>query len=207
MSLQLRGAAALRHPPRGLSAMGGDRLRLKRRKRHHQHHRHGDGQGHRNAQVRSATARNRRGRTTAPDSTHQRSDVECDCRRGHRKKSAEMATHTGSGDSPEAIYLSPDGKWLSVAIEEIYQVVVAELYMLKLAVARKFRMRGKNPEHAEFSPDGKWLYVSAEEADCVDIIDLAKARSAVGKGRQAAARNRFPAGQQSRLRCRENADR
>ena len=87
------------------------------------------------------------------------------------EKSAEIA-RIPVGDSPEAIYLSPDGKWLSVAIEENDQVVIVDT--AKLAVARKFRMKGKNPEHAVWSPDGKWLYVSAEEADSVDIVDLAK---------------------------------
>src|SRR5206468_9534186 len=76
------------------------------------------------------------------------------------------------GESPEAIYLSPDGKWLSAAIEEDNQVVIVDTAALK--VARKIKVRGKNPEHAVWSPDGRWLYVSAEEADSVDVVDVAK---------------------------------
>ena len=74
------------------------------------------------------------------------------------------------GDSPEAIYLSPDGKWLSAAIEENDMVLLIDTGTLK--IDRRIKMKGKNPEHAVFSPDGKWLYVSAEEADSVDVVDL-----------------------------------
>ncbi len=86
-------------------------------------------------------------------------------------KSQVLAT-IALGDSPEAIYLSPDGKWLSAAIEENDQILIVDLTALK--VDRRIKMKGKNPEHAVWSPDGKWLYVSAEEADSVDIVDLAK---------------------------------
>ena len=76
------------------------------------------------------------------------------------------------GDSPEAIYLSPDGKWLSAAIEENDLVLLIDTATLK--IAKRLKMKGKNPEHAVFSPDGKWLYASAEEADSVDIFDVAR---------------------------------
>ena len=99
------------------------------------------------------------------------------------------------GDSPEAIYLSPDGKWLSAAIEENDQVVLVDTATLK--VARRIKMKGKNPEHAVWSPDGKWLYVSAEEADSVDIVDVATRRGReVGEGRRPPARHRLPARRQ-----------
>ena len=35
------------------------------------------------------------------------------------------------GDSPEAIYLSPDGKWIAAAIEENDQVVIVDVAALK----------------------------------------------------------------------------
>jgi YVTN family beta-propeller protein len=76
------------------------------------------------------------------------------------------------GKSPEAIYLSIDGKLLAAAVEENDQVVIVDTGTLK--VARTVRMKGKNPEHAVFSPDGRWLYASAEEADSVDIVDVAQ---------------------------------
>src|SRR5699024_1104671 len=90
------------------------------------------------------------------------------------------------GDSPEAIYLSADGKWLSAAVEENDQVALIDT--AKLEVTRRIRMRGKNPEHAVFSPDGRWLYASAEEADSVDIVDLE--RGAVVKSVQVGERPR-----------------
>ena len=105
------------------------------------------------------------------------------------------------GDSPEAIYLSPDGKWLSAAIEENDQVIIVDTAALK--VDRRIRMKGKNPEHAVWSPDGRWLYVSAEEADSVDIVDIDKERGReVGEGRRPSARHRFPARRQPRVRRR-----
>jgi DNA-binding beta-propeller fold protein YncE len=77
---------------------------------------------------------------------------------------------TAVGNSPEGIYLSTDGKWLSVAVEEDNEVAIVDTSTGK--VARRLKMRGKNPEHAVFSPEGRWLYVSSEEADSVDIVDL-----------------------------------
>src|SRR5439155_1647947 len=84
----------------------------------------------------------------------------------------EVVATTALGSSPEAIYLSPDGKWLSAAIEEDDQVLLIDAVSGR--IAQRIKMRGKNPEHAVFSPDGKWLYVSSEEADSVDIVDLAR---------------------------------
>ena len=87
----------------------------------------------------------------------------------------EVVATTALGSSPEAIYLSPDGKWLSAAIEEDDQVLLIDA--ASGTIAHRIKMRGKNPEHAVFSPDGKWLYVSSEEADSVDIVDRAGSAS------------------------------
>ncbi len=43
------------------------------------------------------------------------------------------------GDSPEAIYLSPDGKWLSAAIEENDQVLIVDT--AALTVVKRIRTR------------------------------------------------------------------
>src|SRR4029078_4186930 len=75
------------------------------------------------------------------------------------------------GDSPEGIYVSSDGRFLAAAIEENNQVLIVDT--ARLAIAKRFTMKGKNPEHAVFSPDGRLIFVSAEEADSVDIIDVA----------------------------------
>ena len=134
-------------------------------------HRHGDGQGHRNAQVRS---RRPRGIAVSPDGTATSSSA---IRRRMRLSSWDTekvggdASHTGrrfaGGHLPLArrqVALGGDrGKRPG-----------RDRRHFELAVARKFKMKGKNPEHAVWSPDGKWLYVSAEEADSVDIVDLAK---------------------------------
>src|SRR4030095_11774000 len=76
-------------------------------------------------------------------------------------KRAEIA-RAKLGDSPEAIYVSPDGRFLSAAIEENNQVLIVDT--ASLAPVKNIKMRGRNPEHAVWSPDGKWLYASAEEA-------------------------------------------
>src|SRR6185503_19976755 len=52
------------------------------------------------------------------------------------------AARIAVGDSPEAVYLSPNGEWLAVAIEE--GDVVALVNAKTLEVARKLRMHGRN---------------------------------------------------------------
>src|SRR3954470_9554346 len=76
------------------------------------------------------------------------------------------------GNSPEAVYLSPDGKWLAVAIEEDDRVALVDAGTMK--VDRRIATKGRNPEHAVWSPDGKFLYVSGENTDAVDVIDVAR---------------------------------
>src|SRR5436190_14811816 len=62
---------------------------------------------------------------------------------------AQTGNETGRaavGNSPEAVYLSPDGKWLAVAVEEDDRVALVEVATMK--VARRLATKGRNPEHA-----------------------------------------------------------
>lgn len=76
------------------------------------------------------------------------------------------------GESPEAVYCSPDGQWVAVANEGSNSV--SFISTAKWKVQFSIHVLGKNPEHAVFSPDGKLMLVSAEEADQVDVIDVVK---------------------------------
>ena len=81
------------------------------------------------------------------------------------------------GESPEAVYCSPNGDWLGVANEGSNSV--SFIHTQRLKVEFDIVVEGKNPEHGVFSPDGKLMLVSAEEADQVDVLDLEK-RKQVG---------------------------
>ena len=76
------------------------------------------------------------------------------------------------GESPEALYCSPDGKWLGVANEGTNSISFIDVK--SMSVKFSIKVKGKNPEHGVFSPDGKFMLVSAEEADQVDLLDLTK---------------------------------
>jgi YVTN family beta-propeller protein len=81
------------------------------------------------------------------------------------------------GESPEAVYCSPDGLWLGVANEGSNSISFIDTRQLlsgpeKGQVAFSIVSAGKNPEHGVFSPDGHNMLVSAEEADQVDWLDL-----------------------------------
>lgn len=81
------------------------------------------------------------------------------------------------GESPEAVYCSPNGEWLGVANEGSNSI--SFIHTLRLKVEFDIPVHGKNPEHGVFSPDGKLMLVSAEEADLVDVLDIEK-RKQVG---------------------------
>jgi YVTN family beta-propeller protein len=81
------------------------------------------------------------------------------------------------GESPEAVYCSPNGDWLGVANEGSNSI--SFIHTQRLKVEFDIVVQGKNPEHGVFSPDGKLMLVSAEEADQVDILDIEK-RKQVG---------------------------
>jgi len=74
------------------------------------------------------------------------------------------------GKSPEAIYVSKDGKWITVANEDSNSVSIIDASTLNTLI--EIPVEGKNPEHAVMSPDSRWVYVSAEEADNLDVIDV-----------------------------------
>jgi YVTN family beta-propeller protein len=86
----------------------------------------------------------------------------------------EIEQRVQLGESPEALYCSPDGKWLGVANEGTNSISFIEVKSMKLKFS--IPVHGKNPEHGVFSPDGKYMFVSAEEADQVDVLDLRKRR-------------------------------
>jgi YVTN family beta-propeller protein len=81
------------------------------------------------------------------------------------------------GESPEAVYCSPNGDWLGIANEGANSI--SFIHTQRLKVEFEIPVHGKNPEHGVFSPDGKLMLVSAEEADQVDVLDIEK-RKQVG---------------------------
>ncbi|NDG15353.1 MAG: hypothetical protein EB110_06875, partial [Betaproteobacteria bacterium] len=86
----------------------------------------------------------------------------------------EIEQRVQLGESPEALYCSPDGKWLGVANEGTNSISFIDVKSMKLKFS--IPVHGKNPEHGVFSPDGKYMLVSAEEADQVDLLDIRKRR-------------------------------
>ena len=75
------------------------------------------------------------------------------------------------GESPEGVYISPDGKLIAAAVELTNSVAFIDT--ATDAVAFRVKIKGDNPEHAVFSPDGRFVYVSAEEDDKLEVIDVA----------------------------------
>jgi len=67
------------------------------------------------------------------------------------------------GESPEGVYISPDGSLIAAAVELTHSVAFIDT--ASDAVVFRVKIRGDNPEHAVFSPDGRFVYVSAEEDD------------------------------------------
>ena len=84
--------------------------------------------------------------------------------------SQKITQQSSLGKSPEAVYVSNDEKWITVANEESNSVSLIDFNTLK--VVSEIPVEGKNPEHAVMSPDNQWIYVSAEDADKVDVINV-----------------------------------
>ena len=74
-------------------------------------------------------------------------------------KKREAGPTIALGESPEGVYVSPDGRWISAAIEESNDVAIIDTQTNQVAMTIK--VKGRNPEHAVFSPDGKKMFVSA----------------------------------------------
>jgi len=75
-----------------------------------------------------------------------------------------------AGSDPEQFDISPDGKRLFVANEDIATVSVVDV------AARKVIERipvGREPEGVVASPDGKWVLVTNESDNSVSVIDTA----------------------------------
>jgi YVTN family beta-propeller protein len=85
--------------------------------------------------------------------------------------SGSVQGRLSSGNDPEAIDSSPDGRVLVVANEDSGQVrLLREAdgeVIANIAV-------GLEPEGIAFSPDGRHVYVTSEANDRVDVIDVEK---------------------------------
>lgn len=78
-----------------------------------------------------------------------------------------------SGNDPESVDVSPDGRLLAVANEDSAQASLIDAATGAL-VARVGV--GIEPEGVRFSPDGRHLYVTSEANDRIDVIDVAAQR-------------------------------
>lgn len=78
-----------------------------------------------------------------------------------------------SGNDPEAVDVSPDGRLLVVANEDSAQASL--LQSDSGALVARIDV-GLEPEGVRFSPDGSYVYVTSEASDRIDVIDVAEAR-------------------------------
>jgi YVTN family beta-propeller protein len=78
-----------------------------------------------------------------------------------------------SGDDPETIDATPDGRILAVANEDSAKLRLMDAQsgaqLASIAV-------GLEPEGLRFRPDGKVVYVTSEASDQLDVIDVAERR-------------------------------
>jgi YVTN family beta-propeller protein len=85
-----------------------------------------------------------------------------------------LQTKLASGNDPECIDSSPDGRVLAVANEDSAQVRLIEAESGRaLAVVPV----GLEPEGVRFSPDGRFVYVTSEASDRIDVIDVSAQRA------------------------------
>lgn len=96
-----------------------------------------------------------------------------------------MIGRFSSGNDPETVDASPDGRILVVANEDSAQasLIDAESGALLARIAV-----GLEPEGVRFSPDGRFVYVTSEASQRIDVIDVG-ARSVMA---------RIPTGQRPR---------
>jgi YVTN family beta-propeller protein len=78
-----------------------------------------------------------------------------------------------SGNDPEAVDVSPDGRLLAVANEDSAQASL--LHADTGALLARIGV-GVEPEGVRFTPDGKHVYVTSEANDRIDVIDVAGQR-------------------------------
>lgn len=82
-----------------------------------------------------------------------------------------------SGNDPETLDLSPDGRWMAVANEDSGEASLIDAQSGALLARVGV---GVEPEGVRFTPDGRHVYVSSEANDRVDVIDVAQ-RSVVAR--------------------------
>ena len=88
-------------------------------------------------------------------------------------ESATPQTRLSSGNDPETIDTSPDGRVLAVANEDSAQV---RLMDSKSAQVLADIPVGLEPEGVRFRPDGRYVYVTAEASDRIDVISVEELR-------------------------------
>jgi YVTN family beta-propeller protein len=88
-------------------------------------------------------------------------------------ESGAVRARLPSGNDPEALDASPDGRYLAVANEDSAQLSLVDATSGAL-VARVDV--GVEPEGVRFSPDGHFVYVTSEANDRVDVVDVAARR-------------------------------
>jgi PQQ-dependent catabolism-associated beta-propeller protein len=80
-----------------------------------------------------------------------------------------LQTKLSSGNDPETIDASPDGRILAVANEDSAQVRLLEASSGNVIANVPV---GIEPEGLRFRPDGRYVYVTSEANDRVDVIDV-----------------------------------
>jgi PQQ-dependent catabolism-associated beta-propeller protein len=88
-------------------------------------------------------------------------------------ESAAMQTRLPSGNDPETVDSSPDGRLLAVANEDSAQVRLLDADTG--AVIANIPV-GLEPEGLQFRPDGRYVYVTSEANDRIDVIDVNERR-------------------------------
>jgi YVTN family beta-propeller protein len=96
-----------------------------------------------------------------------------------------MVGKFSSGNDPETVDASPDGRMLAVANEDSAQASLIDSETGELLARIEV---GLEPEGVRFSPDGRFVYVTSEASQRVDVIDVG-ARSVIA---------RIPTGQRPR---------
>jgi YVTN family beta-propeller protein len=87
--------------------------------------------------------------------------------------SGALEAKLSSGNDPETIDASPDGRILAVANEDSAQVRLIEADGGKTIATIGV---GVEPEGIAFRPDGRFIYVTSESNDRIDVIDVAERR-------------------------------
>jgi YVTN family beta-propeller protein len=88
-----------------------------------------------------------------------------------------LLTRFTSGNDPETVDTSPDGRLLAVANEDSAQASLIDADTGALLARIEV---GLEPEGVRFTPDGRFLYVTSESNQRIDVIDVA-ARAVVAR--------------------------